>query len=61
MNKLLFIILAFVFVNGSFAMMGYIAPTLPMDKILSIQLWINALFLFALFLPSNVGDFLKNI
>ena len=61
MNKLLFIILAFVFINGSFSMMGFIAPTLPMDKIAPIQLWINSLFLFALFLPSNVGDFLKNI
>ena len=60
MNKLLFIILAFIFVNGSFAMMGFIAPTLPIDKIAPIQLWINASILFALFLPSNVGEFLRN-
>ena len=61
MNKLLFILIAFVIVNGGFSLMGFIAPTLPIDKIAPIQLWINSLFVFACFLPSSVAPFLKNL
>ena len=61
MNKLLFLILSFIMVNGGFSLMGFIAPTLPIDKIAPIQLWINALFLFAFILPDDIGTFLKNI
>ena len=48
-------------VNGAFSLMGFIAPSLPIDKIAPIQLWINALFLFAFVLPNDIGTFLKNI
>ena len=33
-------------------------PETPVDKVLPIQLWINAVLLFSLFLPNNVASFL---
>ena len=58
MNKYLMIILAFVFFNGFISLLSFSFPNIPMDKVLPIQMWGNALFLFALLLPHKVAPFL---
>ena len=61
MNKFIIVVLAFFAINGFFSLISFLFPTLPMDKILPIQLWINALLLFALMLPGTVATFLYSI
>tara|TARA_B100000927_G_C16143409_1_gene340346 strand:+ start:295 stop:480 length:186 start_codon:yes stop_codon:yes gene_type:complete len=61
MNKYLMILALFLTVNGFFSLTAFLFPTLPADKILSIQLWINALLILALFLPTTVAPFLSRI
>ena len=61
MNKVLVIILAFIFVNGFFSLTSFLFPTISIDKTLPIQFWINALLLFAVFLPGNVASFLPTL
>ncbi len=61
MNKYIMIILGFVFFNGFISLLSFSFPTIPVDKILPIQLWGNALFLFALILPQQVAPFLMQI
>lgn len=55
------LILGFVFFNGFIYLLNFSFPTLPMDKIIPIQLWGNALFLFTLILPQQVAPFLMKI
>jgi len=55
------IILGFVFFNGFISLLSFSFPTLPIDKILPVQLWGNALFLFSLILPQQVAPFLMQI
>jgi len=55
------IISGFVFFNGFISLLSFSFPTLPMDKVLPIQLWGNALFLFSLILPPQVAPFLLQI
>ena len=59
MNKFLIILLAFLFINGLFTLVSFLFPTMGMDKILPIQLWINAILIFAAILPDNVATFLN--
>ena len=59
MNKFLIILLAFLFINGLFTLVSFLFPTMVMDKILPIQLWINAILIFAAILPGNVATFLN--
>ena len=61
MNKYLMILALFLAINGFSSLTSFLFPSIPADKILSIQLWINALLIFALFLPSNVAPFLSRI
>lgn len=61
MNKFIIIILAFFAINGFFSLLSFLFPAMPMDKILPIQLWINALLLFALILPGTVATFLYSM
>ena len=61
MNKYLMILALFLAINGFCSLISFLFPTMPADKILSIQLWINALLIFALFLPGTVAPFLSNI
>tara|TARA_B100001063_G_scaffold167716_1_gene156761 strand:+ start:5531 stop:5716 length:186 start_codon:yes stop_codon:yes gene_type:complete len=61
MNKYIMILLAFIFFNGFISLLNFSFPTLPMDKIFPIQLWGNALFLFAFLLPQQVAPFLLKI
>ena len=49
MNKLVIIVIAFIVLNGGFSLLGYIVPTTPIDKIVPIQLWLNALLIFSCF------------
>ena len=49
MNKLLIIVIAFIVLNGGFSLLGFIVPTTPVDKIVPIQLWLNAILVFFLF------------
>ena len=49
MNKYLWILALFLVINGFFQLTTFLFPTLPGDKVLSIQLWINALLIFATF------------
>lgn len=55
------IFLAFLFFNGFISLLGLAFPSLPMDKILPIQMWGNALFLFTFILPSTTAPFLMKI
>tara|TARA_B100000035_G_scaffold99064_3_gene84046 strand:+ start:5687 stop:5872 length:186 start_codon:yes stop_codon:yes gene_type:complete len=61
MNKLVIIVIAFIVLNGGFSLLGYIVPTTPIDKIVPIQLWLNALLIFSCFLPSRRAEYLKYI
>ncbi len=61
MNKYLWILAFFLVINGFFQLTTYLFPTLPGDKVLSIQLWVNALLIFATFLPNTVATFLPRI
>ena len=61
MNKFLGILLVFVIINGFSSLTSFMFPTIPVDKIFPIQVWINALLLFAVFLPNSVAPFLKNL
>lgn len=58
MNKYMMILALFLAINGFFSIGSFLFPSMPADKILPVQLWINALLLFGLFLPSNVAPFL---
>jgi len=61
MNKFIIFILAFFAINGFFSLISFLFPTMPIDKILPIQLWINALLLFMLILPGTVATFLYSM
>ena len=61
MNRHLMLILGFIFFNGFISLLSFSFPTIPMDKVLPIQMWGNALFLFALILPHKVAPFLLKI
>ena len=61
MNKYLMILALFLTINGFFSLTSFLFPSIPSDKILSIQLWINALLLFSVFLPGTVAPFLPRI
>ena len=61
MNKYLWILALFLVINGFFSLTAFLFPTIPADKVLSIQLWINALLLFSTFLPNTVATFLPRI
>jgi len=55
------ILALFLTINGFFSLTSFLFPSMPSDKILSIQLWINALLLFSVFLPGTVAPFLPRI
>ena len=61
MNKYLMILALFITFNGFFSLLTFLFQTLPGDKVLPIQLWINALLIFAAFLPGTVAAFLPRI
>ena len=61
MNKYIMILALFLAINGFFSITSFLFPSMPADKILPVQLWINALLLFALFLPNTVAPFLINL
>ena len=55
-------LLAFFFtINGFFYLTGFLFPTVPIDKTMPIQIWVNALLLFYLFLQNNVATFIYTI
>lgn len=58
MNKYIAIFALFLTINGFFSLSSFVFPSMPVDKILPVQLWINALLLFGLFLPTTVAPFL---
>ena len=55
------LIVSFIFFNGFISFLGFSFPTIPMDKVLPLQLWGNALFLFVFLLPQKVAPFLLKI
>ena len=61
MNKFVGILLIFLVTNGFFSLTSFMFPTIPVDKTFPIQIWINALLLFAVFLPNSVAPFLINL
>ena len=61
MNRYLMILALFITINGFFSLTGFLFPAMPMDKVLPVQLWINALLIFALILPGTVASFLPRI
>lgn len=61
MNKYIIIPSLFLAINGLLSITSFLFPIIPVDKILPIQLWINALLLFGLFLPNHVAPFLMTL
>jgi hypothetical protein len=61
MNRIVWIIIIFFTLNGFCSLFGFLFPNLPMDKVLPIQLWFNAILIFMLFLSQNVASFLPEI
>ena len=61
MNKFIMIFAVFFAMNGLLSLTGFLFPTIPTEKILTIQLWMNALLLFCLFLKSSVASWLPTI
>jgi hypothetical protein len=61
MNKITIILALFLTINGFFSLFNYIMPATSGEKVLSLQLWINAILLLATFLPSTVAPFLYSI
>jgi len=55
------ILLSFVFINGFFSLFTFIFPTLPIDKIIPTQIWINAILVFSVLLPQTSAPFLLNL
>jgi len=39
----------------------FIFPTLPIDKIIPTQIWINAILVFSVLLPQTSAPFLLNL
>ena len=61
MNRIIWTIIIFFVLNGFLSLTGFLFPSIPMEKILPIQLWFNAILLLSLLLPTKVGGFLLNI
>ena len=58
--KTLFLFIVFLFLlNSSFVLINYLYPNVTPDKTLVYQLWLNALVIFFLILPSNRDYFLR--
>jgi len=55
------ILALFLAINGFFSIGSFLFPSMPADKILPVQLWVNALLLFGLFLPTTVAPFLISL
>ena len=61
MNKYYMILALFFAINGLLSLSGFLFPNIGIDKIMPIQLWLNALLLFSVFLKNNVASFLPNL
>ena len=59
--KISMITFAFIFINGLVSLIGYLFPQMPLDKIIHVQLWLNAVLLFAFVLSDEVASFLKTL
>jgi len=57
MNRLLYVLAAFVVINLIFSVIPFIMPRAPPELITPYMLWVNALVLLFLVLPSMVGNF----
>jgi hypothetical protein len=55
------ILALFFAINGLLSLTGFLFPNLGVDKIMPIQLWLNALLLFSLFLKNSVASFLPKL
>jgi len=57
MNRFIYIAIGLIIINVLFSVIPFIAPRAPQDIILPYQLWFNVLFVFAIILPTSVGNF----
>ena len=57
MNRFIYIVIGLFIINIIFSLIPYLAPRAPKDMILPYQLWFNVLFVFAIVLPTSVGNF----
>ncbi len=57
MNRFIYIIIGLFIINIIFSLIPYLAPRAPAEIILPYQLWFNVLFVFAIVLPTSVGNF----
>tara|TARA_B100001250_G_C19649680_1_gene722053 strand:+ start:268 stop:438 length:171 start_codon:yes stop_codon:yes gene_type:complete len=55
------ILALFFAINGLLSLSGFLFPNIGIDKIMPIQLWLNALLLFSVFLKNNVASFLPSL
>ena len=61
MNKYYMILALFFAIIGLLSLSGFLFPNIGIDKIMPIQLWLNALLLFSVFLKNNVASFLPSL
>ena len=57
MNKFIVIILLFIISNLIFSVIAFLLPTVPKANIIPYQLWSNAIIIFLLILPTDVGSY----
>ncbi len=57
MNRFIYIAVGLFIINTIFKLIPYLAPRAPHEVILPYQLWFNVLFIFAIILPTSVGNF----
>ena len=56
MNRTIYILIGCVIINIIFSLIPFLAPRAS-DVMLPYQLWFNVLFIFAIILPTEVGNF----
>jgi len=57
MNRFLIVIVLFIVMNILFSIFPYLFPTVSPANFMPYQLWINAIIIFILILPSAVGSY----
>lgn len=57
MNRFIYIAIGLVVINIIFSLVPYLSPRASPQIILPYQLWLNVLFVFAIVLPTSVGNF----
>ena len=57
MNRFVYIVAGVIIINFVFSVLPYMFPRAQKEVLLPYQVWFNVLFIFAIILPSSVGNF----